>query len=114
MASFKPTMPFNVPARIIKAEYRKVNGIRTKVFTDGDIIFVSAKSYGGTERIINDKVVIEDTINIETWYRPDITSKVCLRLLDDDSEWEIIDNPDNIDRRNQFLKFKVRRRTGDA
>ena len=114
MASYKPTMPFNVPAQIIKVEYKRVNGIKTKVFTDGDIIFVSAKSYGGTERNINGQIVIEDTINIETWYRPDITSKTCLRLLDDGSEWEIIDNPDNIDRRNQFLKFKVRRRKGGA
>ena len=114
MAHYKPSMPFNVPAQIIKSEYKRVNGIKTKVFTDGDMIFVSAKSYGGTERVINDKVVIEDTINIETYYRPDITSKDCIRLLDDGSEWEICNNPENIDRRNQFLKFKVKRRNGGA
>ena len=114
MASYKPSMPFNVPAQIIKAEYKRVNGIRTKVFTDGDVIFVSAKSYGGTEHTINEKVVIEDTINIETWYRHDITSTDGLRLLDDGSEWEIINHPEDIDRRHQFLKFKIRRRTGGA
>lgn len=114
MASYKPSMPFTTPAQILKGEYRLVNGIGGKVFTDGDIISVSAKSYGGTERIINDKVVIEDTNVIETWYRPDITGRDRIRLLDDGSEWEIIDHPDNIDRRNQFLRFKVRRITGDA
>lgn len=114
MASYKPTMPFNVPAQIIRCEYRKVNGIKTKVFTDGDMIFVSAKSYGGTERVINDGVVIEDTIHIETWFRPDITSKDCIRLLDDGSEWEIVNHPENIDRRNQYLKFKIQRRKGGA
>ena len=114
MASYKPTMPFNVPAQILKSEYRKVNGIRTKIFTEGDVIFVSAKSYGGTERIVNDTVVIEDTINIETWYRPDITASDVIRLLDDGSKWEIIDNPENIERRNQFLKFKVKRYMGNA
>jgi len=114
MASYKPTMPFTTPAQILKAEYKRVNGIRTKVFVDGDRINVGAKSYGGTERIINDKVVIEDTIQIETWYRPDITSTDGLRLLDDGSEWEIVNHPDNIDRRNQYLKFKIQRRKGGA
>lgn len=114
MASYKPTMPFNVPAQILKGGYRKVNGVKTKGFTDGDMIFVSAKSYGGTERIINDKLVIEDTIDIVTWYRPDISGIDGLRLLDDGSEWEILNNPEDIDRRHQYLKFKIRRRVGDA
>lgn len=114
MASYRPSMPFNVPAQILKGEYRNVNGVKRKVFTVGDVIFVSAKSYGGTETNINGKIVIEDTINIETWYRPDITSIDGLRLLDDGSLWEIVNHPENIDRRNQFLKFKIRRREGGA
>lgn len=112
--AYKPSMPFNVPAQILKTEYKKVNGVNTKVVTEGDVIYVSAKSYGGTERIIDDRVVIEDTINIETWYRPDISSKDRLRLLDDGSEWEIINHPEDIDRRHQWLKFKVRRIGGSA
>lgn len=114
MASYKPSMPFNVPAQILKGEYKTVNGIKTKVFTDGDAIFVSAKSYGGTERVINDKVVVEDTIQVDTWFRPDITSVDGLRLLDDNSEWEIINHPEDIERRHQFLKFTIRRRKGGA
>lgn len=114
MASYRPSMPFNVPAQILKGEYRNVNGVKSKRFTDGDVIFVSAKSYGGTERIINDKVVVEDTIDIVTWYRPDITSIDGLRLLDDGSEWEILNNPEDLDRRHEFLKFKVQRRVGGA
>lgn len=110
--SYKPSLPFNVPARILKGEYIKVNGVKVKRFTDGDQIFVSAKSYGGTERDVNGQIVIEDTMNIETWYRPDITSVDCIRLLDDGSEWEILNNPEDIDRRHQWLKFKVRRLSG--
>lgn len=107
-------MPFNVPAQILKGEYQTVNGVKIKTFTDGAQIFVSAKSYGGTEREVNDRLVIVDTLNIETWYRPDITSIDGIRLLDDGSEWEILNNPENIERRNQFLKFKVQRRAGGA
>lgn len=112
--AYKPSVPFIVPAQILKGQYSKINGVKVKNFTDGDIINVSAKSYGGTERIINDKVVIEDTMNIETWYRPDITSIDGLRLLDDGSEWEIVNHPEDIDRRHQFLVFKIRRRSGGA
>ncbi len=111
---YQPSTPFNVPAMILKGEYKKVNGVKTKVFTDGEQIFVSAKSYGGTEKEVNDKIVIEDTMSIETWYRPDITSIDGLRLLDDNSEWEILNNPEDIDRRHQFLKFKIRRYKGNA
>ena len=50
-------MPFNVPAQIMKTKYETVNGVKTKTFTDWEMIWVSAKSYGGTERIITDKVV---------------------------------------------------------
>lgn len=110
--SYKPSLPFNVPARILKGEYTKVNGVKVKKFTEGDLIYVSAKSYGGTETEVNDKIVIRDTINIETWYRPDITSMDGLKLLDDGSEWEIINHPENIERRNQYLKFKIERLVG--
>lgn len=111
---YKPSSPFTVAALILKGEYIKVNGVNKKVFTEGDVIFVSAKSYGGTETTVNDKITIIDTINIETWYRPDITSKDGIRLLDDNSEWEIMNTPENIERRNQFLKFKVRRMVGNG
>lgn len=111
---YKPQTPFSVPAMIIKAIYSKINGVNTKSFTDGDNIFISAKSYGGTEKVINDKYVIEDTLEVETWYRPDITSIDRIRLLDDNSVWEIINNPENIERRNQYLKFKVQRVKGNA
>ena len=114
MASYKPSMPFTVPALILKAEYKKVNGVNVKVFSEGGRIDVSAKSYGGTERVINDQVVVEDTLVIETWYRPDITSKDGLRLLDDGSEWDIVTPPEDIDRMHQYLKFKVLRRKDGA
>lgn len=112
--AYQPSMPFNVPALILKCEYKKVNGVNVKIFTDGDQIFVSAKSYGGTEKDVNDKITIIDTMNIETWYRPDITSIDGIRLLDDGSEWEILNTPEDIDRRHQFLKFKVQRMKGGA
>lgn len=110
---YKPSQ-FVIPALILQGSYEKVNGVNTKTYSEGDKIFVSAKSYGGTEKVVNGVYVIEDTLTIETWYRPDITSADGLRLLDDNSEWEIINTPEDIERRHQFLKFKVKRIKGRA
>ncbi|MCQ2059792.1 MAG: phage head closure protein [Bacteroidaceae bacterium] len=77
-------------------------------------IFVSAKSYGGTERVVDDKYVIADTMQIETWFQPDIKSQDRIKLLDDGSVWEILNTPEDIDRRHQYLRFKVQRIKGGA
>lgn len=105
---------FNVPAKLLIPVVKKVNGVAQKTFEESDVIYVSARAYGGTEKVVDDKYVIEDTMSIECWYRPDITSDCNLRLLDDNSEWEILNTPENIDRRNQFLKFKIKRLKGRA
>ena len=111
---YRPKQPFNVAAQILTATTRKVNGINQKTFVDGDAFFCSARSFGGTEKVINNVYVIEDTMQIETYYRSDINASCHIKLLDDDTEWEIISDPENIDRRNQFLIFKVRRIKGGA
>lgn len=112
--SFKPSLPFATPAQILTAEFRKVNGVNVKTLVEGATIFVSAKSYGGTERTINDEYAIVDTMVIQTWYHPDITSSSLIKLLDDNSVWEIMNTPEDIDRRHQFMTFKVRRYAGQA
>lgn len=111
---YRPTQPFNVPALILNATFEKVNGATKKVFTEGENFFCSAKSYGGTERVENNKYVIEDTLEIETWFRADIQAADNIRLLDDGSEWEVLNTPEDIDRRHLYLKFKVKRIKGGA
>lgn len=111
---YKPYQPFNVPAQILTATFTKVNGVTTKTFVEGEQFFCSAKGYGGSERIINEKYVIEDTLDVETWFRSDIQSADHIRLLDDGSEWEVLNTPEDIDRRHLYLKLKVRRIKGGA
>lgn len=82
-----------------------------------NLFFGSFKTYGGTEnkeKIINGIYVIEDTANIETWYRPDITSNCRIARANDGAVFEIINEPEDINQRHQFLKFKVRRVKGGA
>lgn len=111
---YQITNTFNVPAILLKPTKVKINGIYQKTFIEADSIFISAKSYGGTEKVVDDIIVVEDTMSIETYYRPDIASDCKIRILDDNSEWEIISPPEDIDRKHFYLKFKVRRVAGGA
>ena len=98
---------------LLKPTYSKVSGVEVKNFPAmGELIFGSFKTYGGTETNVNGLTVVEDTAKIETWYRPDITSEC--RVAVHGAVYEIIGDPENIELRNQYLLFKVRRVKGGA
>ena len=73
------------------------------------IVYGSLKTFGGTMVDNNGIVSIENTATIDTWYRPDIKADCRLYMLDDGSTYELMGDPENINRRNQFLKLKVKR-----
>lgn len=102
------------PFQILKPTINVVLGVSKKSYTSGDNIYCSFKTYGGTEKDVNGLYSIEDTANIVTWFRPDITSECRLKRLTDGAEFEIINEPENIDMLNQFLKFKIKRIKGGA
>lgn len=111
MAEYKPPLPFNVPALHLKRsdEPEKINGVNQYTYTEAKAPFYcSAKSYGGTEKVVNGVVVIEDTWTIDTWYNPAFGKGDKIRFLDDNSEFEILATPENINRRCQYMRFKVR------
>lgn len=115
MAQYKPSQPFTVPVKLLVPVYKTVKGVRKKVFPeDGELIFCSFKTYGGTESNVDDVYTIEDTAKIETWYRPDIESDCAVKLADTGAVYEIINEPENINMRNQYCVFKVRRVKGGA
>lgn len=106
---YQPQVPFTVPAMHLKRSTVKVNGVNQETFTEQGNFFCSAKSYGGTEKVVNDVFVIEDTWTIDTWYNPDFGKGDRIRFLDDMSEYEILASPENINRRGQYMRFKVSR-----
>lgn len=107
MADYKPNLPFNVPAMLLKRTLTKVNGVNQESFTEKTMFFCSAKSYGGTEKQVNGVTVIEDTWTIDTWYNPDFRKGDKIRFLDDGTEYEILASPENINRRGQYMRFKA-------
>jgi SPP1 family predicted phage head-tail adaptor len=106
---YQPLGPFTVSCELQKRSVKKMNGANKETFTAKGMFFCSAKSYGGTEKIVNDVYVIEDTWIIDTWYNPNIAKGDHIRFLDDGSEFEILASPENINRRGQYMRFKVRR-----
>lgn len=107
MADYKPNLPFNVPAMLLKRSLTKVNGVNQESFTEKIAFFCSAKSYGGTEKQVNGVTVIEDTWTIDTWFNPDFRKGDKIRFLDDGTEYEILASPENINRRGQYMRFKA-------
>ena len=120
MAQYRPSLPFTTAMIVLKPTYSKIAGVRTKVLPDlanGFQIFGTFKTYGGTrshEKTLDGLLSIEDTATIETWYRPDITTDCVIALAHTGAKYEILNEPENIYQRNQFLKFTVRRIKGGA
>ena len=106
---YEANLPFDIPALHLKRSLEKINGVNEPVFTAAaKHFYCSAKSYGGTEKVVNGVVVIEDTWIVDAFYNPAFGKGDRIRFLDDNSEFEILASPENINRRGKFMRFKVR------
>ena len=117
MAAFKPSATFSVALMLLQPTYSKVQGVTKKSFPDleqGLPFYGNFKTYGGTELTVNGIYSVEDTAWVETWFRPDIKSDCRIGIPSTGAIYEIIGEPENINLRNQFLKFKVRKVKGGA
>lgn len=117
MTMYRPALPFSTALYLLAPVVTNTSGVRTKAYTaieNGLLFYGTFKTYGGTERDVNGVYSIEDTANIETWYMPEIKSDCRIAVAGTNAVYEIIGVPENIDMRNQFLKFKVRRVKGGA
>lgn len=116
MSNYIPPLPFTEPAHLLIPIYgAPIKGVPQKKYpTEGELFFCSYKTYGGTEVVKNDVLVVEDTGYVEAWFRPDIKSDCRVKLLSTGRVYEIIGEPENINMRGQFTKFKVRALKGGA
>lgn len=113
---YRPQSTFVTPVKLLKPSgtvtekgktittYQKIEGAET--------IFCSLKTYGGTESTVDGILTVIDTADLETWYRPDIQSDC--RIIVNEIVYEVMGKPENIEMRNQFLKFKIRAKNGRA
>lgn len=115
--SYKPAAPFSAALVLLIPTYTDLYGVAKKTFPeikDGVGFFGSFKSYGGTEGTVNGVYAIDDTAIVETWYRPDIKADCRIAVMQTGAVYDIINEPENIELRNQYLRFKVRRVRGGA
>lgn len=111
--SYRPKEPFATAALLLNPSYSEIKGVPIKSFPDsGELFYCSFKTYGGTESTSNGAYTVIDTANVETWYRPDITSASRIKL--GSKIYEVMGEPEDIEQRHQFLKFKVRAVVGGA
>jgi len=111
--SYRPTEPFTTALELFNPTYETVKGVAVKKYPEnGERIMASFRTFGGTETTVNDQLSVVDTANVETWYRPDITSASQIRL--GAKVYEVMGEPEDIEQRHQFLKFKVRGVKGGA
>ena len=118
MKNYKPSFPFNVYMQLLIPTETTVKGVPRKTYS-GDLFFYgSFRTYGGTEGMVNDVYTIVNTATVDTWYRPEIKANCKIRIINSDTDitdlksggtYDIISDPENINQRNQFLQFKVKK-----
>ena len=111
---YRPKLPFTTAFMILNPTVETVNNRVKKTYPveSDDLINASYVTFGGTEQVVNGVISITDTGNIETWYRPDISADTRLKRMADGRLFEVMGEPENIEMRNQFLKFKVKSMRG--
>ena len=100
-----------------KKEYPTVEealSVKDKNKKSVNLFFGSFKTYEKKKKTVNGIYSIEDTANVETWYRPDINSNCRIARANDGAIFDIINEPEDINQRHQFLKFKIKRVKGGA
>lgn len=120
---FRPTeaAQMTTPLRLQTPVKGKAYGVSKNTWENvNGVIMANFKTFGGTEKNDNGVLSVEDTAQVVCWYRPDIKGNCRVVLLDgtentaDAKCYEILGEPENIELRNMFLKFKVRRIKGGA
>ncbi len=110
--AYKPPQNYNVPMRLLKPIESKSFGVNAPTFTDPEdspLFFGTFRTFNGTEHVENGVFGVLDTAVIDCRYRPDINSRCRIFLPVESQSFEIIGTPEDIDRRHQFMQFRVQR-----
>lgn len=112
MRAYTPPTPFTVAMKLLRPTTTKVKGVTKKAFEDPadvNVFFGAFRTYGGTEMQSNDVYTVFDTGNIDTYYNPEIKSDCRIYLCDTEETFEIINRPEDINMRHQYMRFKVQK-----
>lgn len=113
--NYKPAAPFNVPMKILVPVTEKIYGAGNKTFSapeNSELFYGSFRTFGGTESMRDGVYMIVNTAVIDTWYRPDIKADCKIYLCETGDIYDMISDPEDIDFRHQYLRFKVQKAGG--
>lgn len=110
--NFKPHTPYNVAMRLLVPTSVMVKGVRKDVFSEPEdswLFYASFRTFGGTESFSNNVYTVISTATVETWFDPRIQSDCRIYIEETGETYEIINQPENIDMRNQWLQFRIQK-----
>lgn len=112
----KSASQMTTPVKLKIRQMTNISGAKNVDYVDATdpIMFCNFKTYGGNETVINGVIVSRNTATVITWFRPDIKANGRIELLSDNSMWDIISEPENIEQRSQMIQFKVEKIKGGA
>lgn len=114
---YKPSAPFNVAMKLLVPTSERVQGALKKTFSapaKSAQFNGSFKTFGGTENIKDGVYTLVNTAVIDTWYRPDIKADCQIYICETGQVYDIVSDPEDIDMRHQYLRFKVQKVGGKA
>lgn len=112
MRAYKAPLPFTVAMKLLIPTSTVVKGVTKKIFPDPEdapVFYGAFRTYGGTEMQSNDVYTVYDTGTIDTYYNSSITSDCRVYLCDTGEVYEIINRPEDINMRHQYMRFKVQK-----
>lgn len=107
--NYKPNgyQQLSTPVKLYKTVTARELGQIVKTREYAALIYCNVKSYGGTNIVNGNELKIEDTLDLVTWYRPDITAETAVEI--DGKMYEVIGAPEDVEMRHVWLKMKVKR-----
>ena len=109
---YQPQGAFNVPFQLLKRKLVETPGVLIPTYEEDFKGKCSCITYTTSDTTVNTLQATQDQWNFETHYTPLIQKGDRIRLLDDNSEYDIVGVPENVRRENRYLKCKLVRVNG--
>lgn len=106
---FRPNLQqMNTAIRVLNRKTTNVNGASKVVYEPASPEWdkCSWKGRGGSENIQSGTIVVEDTAEVNMWFRADITEKDRIEL--NGKPYDVL-NVENVEQRGVYLILKVKR-----
>lgn len=107
MSRYQPQGPFNVWFELLKKEITYVKGVNVTDYKPEFKSKCSCINYSSSNVVTNDLKNTSTEWSFESRYSPLFQAGDRIKLLDDNTIYEIKGEPENVRRENKYIKFKM-------